>query len=64
MDEIYEYLTKKRDEMYESRATETKIDMEHLFKILQAVCFMRQIRNIVNYEEDMVKMLEQMRTGE
>ena len=64
MDELYEYLKIKRDEMCDSRTTETTIDMEHLFRIFQTVCFLRQIRCIVNYEEDMEKMLKRMKSRE
>ena len=63
MDELYEYLSRKRDEMVKSGAKKVKIDMRHLFRIFQTVCFMKQIRSIVNYDEDLEKMLKRMKEG-
>lgn len=60
MDELYEYLRNRRDEMFATGSENITIDMEHLFRIFQTVCFMKQVRSIVNYEEDIEKLLEQM----
>ena len=58
MDELYEYLRRKRDGMYAEGASAVVIDTAHLFRIMQTVNFFRQIRNIVNYDEDLEKMME------
>ena len=64
MDELYEYLRERRDEMFATGSENVTIDMQHLFMIFQAVCFMKQIRSIVNYEEDTEKMLKRMKSGQ
>lgn len=60
MKELYEYMKGKRDMMLLANEDSVTIDMSHFFRLYQTVCFMIQIRNIVNYDEDMEALLEQM----
>lgn len=63
MKELYDYLSRKRDEMSESGKSTVEIDVTHLFKIHQMVCFMMQIRQIVNFDNDNEKLLRQLQKG-
>jgi chromosome condensin MukBEF ATPase and DNA-binding subunit MukB len=63
MKELYDYLSHKRDEMSESGKSTVEIDVKHLFKIHQMVCFMMQIKSIVNFDDDSEKLLRQLRMG-
>lgn len=64
MKELYEYLSQKRDEMCAAKKSTVEIDVKHLFRLHQTVCFMMQIRNIVNFDEDSEKTLREVtRTG-
>lgn len=60
MKELYKYLSQKRDEMCSERKSTVEIDVKHLFKIHQTVCFMMQIRNIVNFDEDNERALKEI----
>lgn len=57
MRELYDYLSQKRDEMCAEGKSTVEIDVKHLFKLHQTVCFMMQIKNIVNFDEDCEKTL-------
>ena len=59
MNDLYDYMIEKRKELYQGEGQTVEIDMEHFFRIYQVVCFMKQIKNIVNFDED----LEQMQKG-
>ena len=61
MRELYEYMKEKRTEMMENQEDGVRIDMRHFFRMYQALCFLMQIRNIVNYDEDMAEMLKMIK---
>ena len=48
MDEMYEYIGKKLDEMLANKALTVTIDFSHLANMYQLVCYMKQIRRIIN----------------
>ena len=48
MDEMYEYIGKKLDEMLAHKAMTVEIDFANLAKMYQLVCYMKQIRRIIN----------------
>ena len=52
MDELYEYLKEKINDM---RGTNTwiAVDMEHAFRLFHMVCYMKQIRGIIEFQDDM-----------
>lgn len=60
MNELYDYLSQKRDEMCATHGNTVEIDVKHLFKIHQTICFMMQIRNIVNFDEDNERALKEI----
>lgn len=53
MDELYEYLKEKLDEMYEKKQSTITIDMNHAFRLYHNVCYMKQIKGIIRFQEDM-----------
>lgn len=59
--ELYEYMKEKRAEMMERQDDGVRIDMQHFFRIYQMMCFFMQIRNIVNFDEDMAEMLKMIK---
>ena len=61
MSELYEYLKNLISEMYADGKTEIVIDMAHAFRIYHLICDMKQIRNIISQEEDMQKMLNEIK---
>lgn len=61
LSELYNYLSQKRDEMTASGGNTVEIDIGHLFKIHQAVCFMMQIQKIVNWDEDCERELKRLK---
>lgn len=61
MNELYEYLKEKISEMYTDGKTGIEVDMAHAFRIYHLICDMKQIRNIINQEEDMQKMLSEIK---
>lgn len=61
MNELYEYLKEKISAMYAEGRTEISVDMAHAFRIYHLICDMKQIRNIINQEEDMQKMLSEIK---
>ena len=48
MDEMYEYLKKKIEEMHKNAETTTTVDYAEIAKLYQLVCFMMQIQKIAN----------------
>ena len=63
MKELYDYLSLKRDEMFEAGENTVEIDVKHLFKIHQMVCFMLQIKGIVNFDDESERLLRQLQKG-
>ena len=53
MNELYSYLSDIRDDMYLTGKKTVEIDMEHFFKIHRTVCYMLQIKSIINFEDAM-----------
>ena len=60
MDELYEYMNWKLAEMYQNGRGDINIDMTHAFLIYHLICYMKQIRGIVNQEDGMWKMLQKI----
>lgn len=52
MDELYEYLKGKLDEMREDGSHKVVIDSEHALRLFHTVCYMKQIRMIVAFQDD------------
>ena len=61
MDELYEYMKKKIAGV--SSGEEISIDTAHAFRMFQLVCFMKQIRGIINQEDDMWNALRKTVEG-
>ena len=51
MDEMYQYLKERLQDMYEHEANEVTIDSVHFFLLYQMLCHMKQIREIVRQED-------------
>ena len=49
MDELYVYIRQKLDEMRKQKTDTVEIDFDKLAKMYQTLCFMKQIRNIVDW---------------
>ena len=47
MDELYTYMMAKLKEMQEARSATVEIDCVEFMQMLKIVCYMRQIRRIV-----------------
>ena len=50
MDELYTYMRTKMTEMHESRTGTVEIDCVEFMQIMKLICYMRQIRRIVEDE--------------
>ena len=50
MDEIYAYMREKLTELQESREATVEIDCVEFMQLMKLVCYMRQIRKIVEDE--------------
>lgn len=48
MNEMYEYLKKKIEEMHKANLTNVSVDYAEIAKLYQLVCFMMQIQKIAN----------------
>ena len=53
MDELYEYLKEKLAKMQEHGADSVAIDMHHAFRLYHTICYMKQIRGIIEFQDDM-----------
>ena len=51
MDELKEKLKLKLDEMQKAGLTSIKIDFEDIAKMYKIICFMKQVKEIVNCGE-------------
>ena len=51
MKEIYDYMVGVMQGFYGSGAKAVEIDAGHFFRLYHLVCYMMQIRNIVNQSE-------------
>lgn len=52
MDELYEYLKGRIEVMRACRSDRATIDMDHLFRLFHTVCYMKQIRGIIEFQDD------------
>ena len=52
MEELYEYIKGKLDEMYKSQESRITIDMNHAFRLYHNICYMKQIKSIIQFQED------------
>ena len=48
MDELYDYMNKKLDEMHENNSATISIGFAEFARLFQLVCMMKQIRTIAN----------------
>ena len=48
MDELYEYMSKKLEEMRERRTTSVSVDYVEFAKLYHLVCYMRQMKMLIN----------------
>lgn len=53
MDELYQYMKKKLDEMRMEGEDVIDIDMDHAFRLFHTICYMKQIRGIITFQEYM-----------
>lgn len=60
MDELYEYL-KDLIKAGQEPGTVVFVDRNHLYRLFQLVCFMKQIRGIINEEDDMWNKLRKIK---
>lgn len=60
MDELYEYMNLKLAEMYQYGRGDIHIDTTHAFLIYHLICYMKQIKSIVNQEDDMWNTLKKI----
>ena len=51
MDEMYDYMNRKLDEMRRKGETKIVVDFVDFAKMYELVCFMKQIRHIINGNE-------------
>ena len=63
MDELYEYLRDKLAKMQEYDEKVIEIDTSHAFRLYQLVCFMKQIRGIINQEDDLWNEFRKIKEG-
>jgi hypothetical protein len=61
VDELYEYMKEKIARVRSGE--EVSIDTAHAFRMFQLVCFMKQIRGIINQEDDMWNALRKTVEG-
>lgn len=61
VDELYEYMKEKIAGV--SSGEEISIDTAHAFRMFQLVCFMKQIRGIINQEDEMWNALRKTVEG-
>lgn len=50
MDKLYEYMKAKMREMHENRSSTVEIDCVEFMQMLKVLCYMKQIRRIVEDE--------------
>lgn len=60
MEELYSYMKVKIAEMYECGGSTVAIDVYHAFRIYHLICRMKQIKGIINQDDDMLKTLQRM----
>lgn len=53
MDELYEYMKEKLESMRRQGEDRVEIDMDHAFRLFHTVCYMKQIRGIIEFQDDM-----------
>ena len=51
MNELYELLTKKLQEMRTFHANSVDFDFQEVSQLFQFVCFMKQVKELVNWGE-------------
>lgn len=47
MEEMYDFLKEKIQEMQEKKTTSVQMDFADVAKLYQIICFMNQIKNII-----------------
>ena len=55
MDELYEYMKEKLELMRSQGDFKMNIDMEHAFRLFHTVCYMKQIRGIIEFQDEQSK---------
>ena len=55
MDELYGYLKEKLEQMRKQKDSEIWIDMDHAFRLFHTVCYMKQIRGIIEFQDEQSK---------
>ena len=53
MDELYEYMKEKLESMRRHGEDRVEIDMDHAFRLFHMVCYMKQIRGIIEFQDDL-----------
>ena len=55
MDELYGYLKEKLEQMRKQGKSQVEIDMDHAFRLFHMVCYMKQIRGIIEFQDEQSK---------
>lgn len=55
MDELYEYMKERLDLMRKIGSSKVPIDMDHAFQLFHMICYMKQIRGIIEFQDEQNK---------
>ena len=55
MDDLYDYMKSKLEEMRSNRELAVSVDYVEFARLYQLVCFMKQIKTLVNGLDEVVK---------
>lgn len=53
MDELYDYLQQNLSQMRRLNDDFIEIDMDHALRLFHMICYMKQIRGIIEFQDDM-----------
>ena len=52
MDELYDYLQQNLSQMRRLNDDFIEIDMDHALRLFHMICYMKQIRGIIEFQDD------------
>ena len=52
MDELYDYLQQSLSQMRRLNDDFIEIDMDHALRLFHMICYMKQIRGIIEFQDD------------
>ena len=53
MDELYDYLQQNLSQMRRLNDDFIEIDIDHALRLFHMICYMKQIRGIIEFQDDM-----------